>query len=124
LQVVLGPIADQVAGEIRAQAGASDSAPPPTAAPAPQQRVSGEEASLAMRLLAALGGAENLRDLGVCSSRVRVDVIDPSRVDAAALDALAVRGVARPEEGALQVIIGPRAEAVAEGLRAALAARA
>jgi PTS system N-acetylglucosamine-specific IIC component len=124
LQVVVGPTADQIAGEIRAAVGAaaSDAAPAarPTRAPktpAPDAA----EASLAARLLAALGGAGNVRDLQTCASRLRVEVADPSRVDSAALEALPVRGVARPG-AALHVLIGPRAEAVAQSLEAALGA--
>lgn len=121
LQVVLGPIADQVASEMRAEAELVRAAPAParatgqsTMAPRP------EEARLAADLLAALGGRANVRALQTCASRLRVDFVDPERLNDEALAALDVRGLARPEPHVLHVLIGPRAAAVAAGLAAAI----
>ena len=120
LQVVLGPIADQVASEIRAEAElartASAAAAPSTPSTAPRP----EETRLAADLLAALGGAANVRAVQTCASRVRVDFIDAAAVNDKALQALSVRGVARPEDHVLHVLIGPRAAAVAAGMAVAI----
>jgi PTS system N-acetylglucosamine-specific IIC component len=131
LQVVLGPIADQVATDIRrglrdgeptrtAAAGAtapSESASRPAVAQ-PVAHAGAFDSSLARDLLAALGGRRNLSELGASSTRVRVRVIDPSAVDEPALRALAVRGIARPSPERVHILIGPAAESALAALRA------
>jgi PTS system N-acetylglucosamine-specific IIC component len=122
LQVVLGPIADQVAGEIRAAAGAlgggaaasQSAAKPPTAPLAP---VSDGRAEA---LIAALGGAENVEAVSTCSSRLRLLVRDTGKVDEAALIASGARGVVRLGSRAVHVVLGPDAERVGAALRALL----
>lgn len=181
LQVVVGPSADQVAGEMRAEmrAGAATHAHAhpktprdpteevspdhPTAArsaarrataasevtaasgataaseatagsrataasgaaePAASEPDDGDaddgDASLAATLLPALGGAANVRALTTCASRMRVDVVDRTRVDLTALDRIATRGIACPSESTVHILLGPRTGAVARNLRAAL----
>jgi PTS system N-acetylglucosamine-specific IIC component len=113
LQVVLGPIADSVAMEMRAAAGplsaavaVVESRPTVTAAdPAPW--------------LAALGGRGNISASGAASSRLWVDLADPVRADEAALRRLGVRMIARPSANALHLILGADAASVAAGLQAA-----
>ncbi len=112
LQVVLGPVADQVAGEIRDAAGArgglvADDAPAPVAAIAPKPGVD------VAAWLAALGGRANVTAAGVASSRLWLDLADPKAVDEAALKALGVRGLVRPGPASLHLVIGPSAEGVA-----------
>jgi PTS system N-acetylglucosamine-specific IIC component len=121
LQVVLGPIADQVAGEIRAAMGGtvSRSAAPQPAVAAPSvaaPSVVGDVAQ-AERLVAALGGARNIETLGSCTSRLRVVVLDPLAIDEAALKTLGARGVARIGERTVHVVMGPQADALAEAIR-------
>lgn len=116
LQVVLGPIADTVAGEIRAalgnrtpktQAQAETSAA--KAAPAPQDQ--------AQALLAALGGPANLRQVTANASRLRLVLADPQRIDQAALAKAGTRGSVQLSHNVLHVVVGSNAEAVAEMLR-------
>lgn len=120
LQVVLGPIADGVAGEIRAAMGA----PAPIAATAPAAAKiatpSIEDDRKAEQLAAALGGAANLREVGTCSSRLRVVVRDQGAVDEAALRAVGVRGVVRVGPHAVHVVLGPEAERIGAALRCQL----
>ncbi|OYX67750.1 MAG: PTS N-acetyl-D-glucosamine transporter [Caulobacter sp. 32-67-35] len=116
LQVVLGPIADQVASEIRAAmggAGARTASPTPVAA---TPAVTGDKAQ-AERLVAALGGSRNIETLGSCTSRLRVVVLDPLAVDETALKSLGARGVARIGERTIHVVLGPQADALAEAIR-------
>ena len=125
LQVVVGPIADTVAGEIRAAIGAGG--PPVVSRPvadAPTQpqipaanlpSVADDQKALA--LVAALGGAGNVREIGTCSSRLRVVVSDTASVDEAALRAVGVRGFVRVGEHAVHVVLGPEAERVGQALR-------
>jgi PTS system N-acetylglucosamine-specific IIC component len=96
IQVVLGPIADQVAGEIRA------------ASTAPI----GDLADIIAGALSAAG----IRSVALCGSRLLVDLDDPSRLSAHELDGLGTRGwVLVP--GGVQLIIGPEADKIAERLR-------
>ncbi|MGH8286087.1 MAG: N-acetylglucosamine-specific PTS transporter subunit IIBC [Steroidobacteraceae bacterium] len=107
LQVVLGPIADQVAGEIRA--GLRAPAPARTAA-APS---TGD-------LLAALGGRANVREVEPASNRLRVTVRDAAAVDEEALRALGLRGLARIRPDLVHVLIGPHAGETGQLLAVAL----
>jgi N-acetylglucosamine PTS system EIICBA or EIICB component len=99
LQVVLGPIADQVAGEIRDAAAAG-----PAAAKA---RPVDAEA-----WLAALGGRANVTTGGVCSTRLYLTLSDPGAVDDAKLRGLGARALARPSRASLHILVGGTAEAL------------
>jgi len=81
-------------------------------------------ASRAQRYIAALGGAANIQSVDACTTRLRLAVGDNHQVQEAALKALGAKGVVRPGAGAVQVIIGPEAEILAEEVRAALKAGA
>jgi PTS system N-acetylglucosamine-specific IIC component len=134
LQVVLGPIADQVATDIRRGLhGASGavtssrqygvpSAALPAALASAGSTVKAEsthfDPRIARDVLAALGGRRNISELGASSTRVRVGVVDPNAVDESALRALGLRGIARPAPERLHLLIGPSAEAALAALRA------
>jgi PTS system N-acetylglucosamine-specific IIC component len=112
LQIVLGPIADAVAGEIRAATQAS--AGVAAAAPAISE---GAPASVdAAPWLAALGGAANIRAGGLCGSRLWLE-LGAAAVDESALRTLGVRATARPAPATLHLLIGPAAAGVAAALR-------
>lgn len=65
----------------------------------------------------ALGGKENLTLIDACTTRLRLNVVDSNQVDEAALKQLGVRGVIRPSENAVQVIIGPEADSLATEIK-------
>jgi PTS system N-acetylglucosamine-specific IIC component len=113
LQVVLGPIADQVAGEIREAAAILRTEPTAAIAVANKPDVAAVDAG---PWLAALGGKQNLIGGGVCGSRVFLTLADTAAVDEAGLEALGVRAFARPTTASLHLVIGPAAEAVALAL--------
>ncbi|WP_294326650.1 N-acetylglucosamine-specific PTS transporter subunit IIBC [uncultured Sphingomonas sp.] len=69
--------------------------------------------------LVALGGSANLASIGACTTRLRLVVADQALVDEAALKSLGAMGVIRPSDRAVQVIVGPIADQVAEEIRAA-----
>ena len=71
--------------------------------------------------VAALGGAGNLISIDACTTRLRLIVADQSKVDEAALKALGARGVIRPSEKALQIVLGPVADQVAGDMRKVVA---
>jgi PTS system N-acetylglucosamine-specific IIC component len=70
----------------------------------------------------ALGGAANLTSVGACTTRLRLIVADQAAVDDARLKALGARGLIRPSAHALQIVLGPMADAVAVEIRDAIAA--
>ncbi len=125
LQVVIGPTADRLAGEIReALAGApaaavvrnahkpavSETAPHPLPA-------SSAWSGQAEALLAALGGHANVLAVEAVSTRLRVRVADSGRVDVGAVAALGARGLALPAPGVVHIIVGPEAPAAQRSLR-------
>jgi len=125
LQVVLGPVADQVAGEIRAALASGKSIGPVAVEPAAvavktSALPTAADDSRAEALVAALGGMANVETVGACSSRLRLVVRDNAAVDEAALNALDSRGVVRVGERAVHVVLGPDAERICEAVRCLL----
>ena len=122
LQVVLGPIADQVAGEMRdALRGAGSAAMRPAGrmSPIPQPQAAGRlvDADLLSQLLIALGGRSNVAALDVASTRILVTLHEAAVVDIPALESLGLRGIARPAPTSLHLVVGPSAAATLHGLR-------
>ncbi|MDG5494285.1 N-acetylglucosamine-specific PTS transporter subunit IIBC [Niveispirillum sp. BGYR6] len=107
LQVVLGPIADQVAVEIRdamAQGGGTQPARKAETATA-SAAVAG--ISLTDAALAALGGAGNIRRVSQHGSRLRLELADTAKADRASLTRLGVREMAVPGDGLLHLLLAP-----------------
>jgi PTS system N-acetylglucosamine-specific IIC component len=82
--------------------------------------VRAEGLNRAARLVAALGGAANLRNVDACTTRLRLTVLDAQRVDLAALKLAGALGVVRPSATAVQVVLGPIADQVAGEIRSEL----
>ncbi len=112
VQVVLGPIADQVAAEIRTALASRTGGSAPAPAPA---RLTDFDARAAF---AALGGAANVESVEAAAGRVLVTVRDAAPLDHEALRRLSPRGVARPAERRLHLLLGAAAPAVAAALQA------
>lgn len=92
-QVVLGPIADLVAEEIRGALTGNGGA---TAALAPAVRGSDDAGMLPDDIVGALGGAANIRSVHALHGRYRVGLADAAKVDEGTLAAI-TRGLARPQ---------------------------
>ena len=143
LQVVVGPVADQLAGEIRdvlkllphesvqaqpdkplAQQTRSEAALVPSGG-SDEAEASAETKSLeravAQKLFAALGGRSNVRSVDLASSRLRVGVKSTAKVDNAAIRTLGLRGVAIAARDCVHVIVGPAAQSACATLRELLA---
>ena len=71
-------------------------------------------AELAKALLAAVGGAGNIKSVDNCITRLRLEVKDRLLVDEKAIKATGVAGVIRPGKTAVQIIIGPKVQFVAD----------
>jgi len=128
LQVVLGPIADEVAREMREVLGAPASVsspavdtPPVVAAPAVEPVASTADASLAQSIANALGGPANLRAAESSANRVLVTVHDHAVVDETALQRLSARGLVRPKPHTAQLLLDRPASGVAGALGALVA---
>jgi len=123
LQVVLGPIADEVAREMRevisatpqgaAVAVVAMEAPTPSVAPDP---------ALPAAILAALGGAKNVAAVEAASNRLLVGLADPAAIDEPALRRLGVRGMAHTAASRMQLILAGQAADAAASIGALLAA--
>jgi N-acetylglucosamine PTS system EIICBA or EIICB component len=111
LQVVLGPIADQVAGEIRA---ALRGVPPAPAVGTPAVDAPAVDAP---GLIAAMGGRDNVIDFGTFANRLMIRMAHPERVDEAALGRLGVRGIARSAADRIQLLVAGPVEKWGEALR-------
>lgn len=126
-QVVVGPIADALADEVRAAwraAPAGAEAPAPTtattAAVAPAAAPASTTGLTADALIEALGGRANLRTVSLHGGRLLVTTADPVRVDADRLLALGVRGVAVTGPDTLQLVLAPGDVAAGAALTARL----
>jgi PTS system N-acetylglucosamine-specific IIC component len=97
LQVVLGPIADQVAGEIRASLHGAPAAD--------------------ARWFDALGGADNVEDVRLRSSRLILSLADAGKLDKTALERLGARAVTRSDGGRVHLLVD---QADAAGISALL----
>jgi len=107
----LGPIADQVAGEMRETLRAGpDTQAKPAAVPD------------ASKILAALGGRDNVREVDAFAGRLLVRANRPEIVDERALTALGIRGIARTTGAPLQLLVAGSAAEWVEPLRRMLAA--
>ena len=69
-------------------------------------------ASKAEKIVAALGGLDNIEEIEGCITRLRTEVNDASLVDEAALKAAGAHGVVKMGT-AIQVVIGTDADPIA-----------
>lgn len=74
-----------------------------------------EKLSKAGQIVAGLGGASNIVEVEGCITRLRVEVRDPAKVDQAALKAAGAHGVVAQGK-AVQVVVGPTADALADDI--------
>ena len=64
-------------------------------------------------IVAALGGTDNIVEVEGCITRLRTEVADPSLVDQAALKRAGAHGVMVAGK-AVQVVVGPEADSLAD----------
>lgn len=103
LQVVVGPIADQLAGDIRRAVNAGDVANAATTLDVE-------------KLAAALGGRANIESVDVFSTRLSLRLRD-AVVSAEAIRSAGARAAVAVSESTWHVIVGPQADAAAQALR-------
>ncbi|KPH97380.1 PTS system, glucose-like IIB subunint [Actinobacteria bacterium OK074] len=66
----------------------------------------------AEQIVAGLGGLDNIEEAAGCVTRLRAEVIDPAKVDGAAIKAAGAHAAVR-SGNAVEVVIGSDADAVA-----------
>jgi PTS system N-acetylglucosamine-specific IIB component len=71
--------------------------------------------SKAEKILAGLGGADNVVEIEACITRLRTEVSDASLVDEAALKSAGAHGVIKAGS-VVQVVVGPEADNLAEDI--------
>ncbi|WP_288521980.1 N-acetylglucosamine-specific PTS transporter subunit IIBC [uncultured Pseudomonas sp.] len=113
LQVVVGPMADALADEIRGELPHARVAPPVA-----EKAAVVTETVVADQWLQALGGRDNLLEaLCVASSRVRVRVRDEGKVAQERLIALGCMGVSPQAGGVWHLVVGSKAPALSSALQ-------
>ncbi len=74
----------------------------------------------ALAFIEALGGKENIVNTDACITRLRMQVKENSHLKDEAFTALGAKGVIRPDKHTIQIILGTKAESVAEDMKLAL----
>jgi PTS system N-acetylglucosamine-specific IIC component len=74
----------------------------------------------ALAFIEALGGIENITHTDACITRLRMSVNDSSILLDKTFLALGAKGVIRPDKKSIQIVLGNRAESVAENIKEAL----
>ncbi len=74
----------------------------------------------ALAFIEALGGVENIISTDACITRLRMSVNDSSNLIDETFMALGAKGVIRPDKRSIQIILGTRAEGVAEAIKEAI----
>ncbi len=72
---------------------------------------------LALDYLASLGGADNIEEIGACITRLRLVVRNGKLIEEARIKALGATGLVRPNSTTLQVVIGTKAELLADVMK-------
>ncbi|MCT4618264.1 MAG: N-acetylglucosamine-specific PTS transporter subunit IIBC [Marinisporobacter sp.] len=77
-----------------------------------------EIVDLADKYLEALGGKANITELDSCITRLRLEIKDSAIISEEVLKSIGAKGVIRPTNNTMQVIVGTKAELVAEQMKA------
>jgi PTS system N-acetylglucosamine-specific IIC component len=117
LQVVLGPQADLIAGEIRNALERVGHTAPLAQEPLPETTPLALSDQQVAQWQHALGGAENLRRVeAIAFTRLRLQLDDASRVDRTELEHLGCGGIVPLANGVWHLLVGPQAVGLAAKL--------
>ncbi|KAA6173240.1 PTS N-acetyl-D-glucosamine transporter, partial [Pseudomonas marginalis] len=117
LQVVVGPMADSIADEIRLAMPASSQLASPSVAPLPQ--ASTVTPSHAEQWLNALDGADNVLLLDcVAMTRIRLQLADDQMLSEQQLKALGCQGISQLDDGIWHLLVGESAQGLSTALKA------
>jgi PTS system N-acetylglucosamine-specific IIC component len=122
LQVVVGPMADSIADEIRLAMPSYVAAP--AAVVTPVEKSTPVNVHEAEKWLSALGGRANVLQLdAVAMTRLRVELGDGSVLSESQLTALGCQGVSQLESGVWHLLIGDKASGLGEALERLVSGR-
>lgn len=79
-----------------------------------------EQDSEAQAFISALGGKDNIVDTDACITRLRMSVKDSIMLTDTDFTALGAKGVIRPNTTSIQIVLGTKAEGIAEAIKEAL----
>ena len=90
---------------------------------APEANSNTEEGlnQLALSYIGALGGSDNFKGIDACITRLRLNVKDAGTVDDAACKRLGASGIVRLNKQSFQVIVGAKAESLADAMKKVIA---
>ncbi|HJC48498.1 MAG TPA: glucose PTS transporter subunit IIA [Candidatus Lachnoclostridium pullistercoris] len=89
-------------------------------APASGAVMGEQQMAQAYRIIEGLGGSANIKEANNCLTRLRVDIADASLVREDVLKKTGAMGFIRPSETHIQVVYGPKVEAIAANVRECL----
>lgn len=125
IQAIFGPLSENMKGDmedyLKSTGAEADLVAPAASAAAPAAAAVGANAqqkARAEKIRAALGGAGNVKKLeALAATRLRVELADAGKMDAAALKNAGVQATMPVEGGAMHLIVGLDADALAAALR-------
>ena len=79
-----------------------------------------QEGSEALAFIEALGGKDNIISTDACITRLRMEVKSSAHLDEEAFKKLGAKGVIKPNSTTIQVVLGTKAEGVAEKIKGEL----
>ncbi|MBT2290916.1 PTS transporter subunit EIIC [Paenibacillus albidus] len=82
-----------------------------------QGRTALSGSSRAAQILDHIGGAENIRSIDACITRLRLVVNDEKAVKDTALKQLGASGIMRLGQGAVQIVFGPQSEQIKDDIK-------
>jgi len=74
----------------------------------------------AQAFITAFGGSGNIINTDACITRLRMQVLDSSKLTDDVFISLGAKGVIRPDKHSIQVVLGTKAESIAEKIKALL----
>jgi PTS system N-acetylglucosamine-specific IIC component len=122
LQVVVGPMADSIADEIRlAMPSLGRAVLVETAVVAVEPKVVAVAGSEAQQWLNALGGGDNVLQLDcIAMTRIRLQLADGKALSEAQLKELGCHGVSQLDGGVWHLLVGDKAASLSEALEVLL----
>jgi PTS system N-acetylglucosamine-specific IIC component len=72
---------------------------------------------LAALYISKLGGKDNIKEVDACITRLRLTLKDSKIVEEKDMRALGASGIMRPNSTNLQVVVGTKAELIAEEMK-------
>lgn len=72
---------------------------------------------MAKTILVGLGGKDNIESLDYCVTRLRMEVKDPLLVNEKQIKKAPIAGIIRPSKTAVQVVVGPQVQFVADAMK-------